>query len=62
MYNEINSWISFDINKELLFLKNSIKKEDELSCDEIFSAIKYEYTVEATSSDFYEVVLFYPLS
>lgn len=58
MYNEINSWISFDINKELLLLKNSIKKEDELSCDEIFSAIKYEYTVEATSPDFYEVVLF----
>ena len=58
MYNEINSWISSDINTELLLLKNSIKKEDELFCDEIFSAIKYKYTVEATSPDFYEVVLF----
>ena len=59
MYREMNSWGEFGTENELLLLRNSIKKEDQpFFDDEIFSAIKYEYTVEASSQDYYEVVFF----
>ena len=59
MYREMNSWGEFGTENELLLLRNSIKKEDQpFFDDEIFSAIKYEYTVEASSENYYEVVFF----
>ena len=59
MHNEINNCITFDINDELLLIKNSIHKQDKLFWgDEIFSVTKYEYTVEETSTDFFEICLF----
>lgn len=59
MHNEINNCITFDINDELLLIKNSIHKQDKLFWgDEIYSITKYEYTVEETSPDFFEIILF----
>jgi hypothetical protein len=59
MYREMNSWGEFGTENELLLLRNSIKKEDQpFFDDEIFSAIKYEYTIEASSENYYEVVFF----